>query len=193
MASRSIRPWYGCSSPIEQDVQNCRRDLPMAAILLALLSDEPVAGLTWLPVHGPAILRIGGAAVRDNGIAQPPLTPPGLADSIVPVSRRSTSSHARTGSRTLSLRNHNWQNPQAKEIYDCGCRATGVDPSPTSLPGSSMAPSVSATTSGTTRQVSPGPRRGRRRDRPDRCAVDTHIEIRAGRSAGRAMNECWKS
>lgn len=59
---------------------------PMAAILLALLSDgEPVAGLTWLPFMGQRYSALVGQPFRDNGIAQPPLASPGLADSIVGI------------------------------------------------------------------------------------------------------------
>lgn len=59
---------------------------PMAAILLGLLRDgEPVAGLTWLPFTGQRYTALLGEPFRDNGVAQPPLGSPTLADSIVGI------------------------------------------------------------------------------------------------------------
>ncbi|MDV3129259.1 inositol monophosphatase family protein [Mycobacterium sp. 21AC1] len=59
---------------------------PMAAILLGLLRDgEPVAGLTWLPFTGQRYTALLGEPLRDNGVAQPPLGSPTLADSIVGI------------------------------------------------------------------------------------------------------------
>jgi myo-inositol-1(or 4)-monophosphatase len=57
---------------------------PMAAILLGLLRDgEPVAGLTWIPFTGDRYTAVEGGPLYANGIAQPPLGSPALADSIV--------------------------------------------------------------------------------------------------------------
>lgn len=57
---------------------------PMAAILLGLLRDgEPVAGLTWVPFTGDRYTAIIGGPLYANGVAQPPLGSPSLADSIV--------------------------------------------------------------------------------------------------------------
>ncbi len=57
---------------------------PMAAILLGLLRDgEPVAGLTWLPFTGQRYTAVQSNPLYVNGIAQPPLGSPTLADSIV--------------------------------------------------------------------------------------------------------------
>jgi myo-inositol-1(or 4)-monophosphatase len=57
---------------------------PMAAILLGLLRDgEPVAGLTWLPFTGDRYTAVVGGPLYANGLAQPPLGSPTLADSII--------------------------------------------------------------------------------------------------------------
>lgn len=59
---------------------------PMAAILLGLLRDgEPVAGLTWLPFTSQRYTAMLGNPLYVNGIAQPSLASPTLADSIVGI------------------------------------------------------------------------------------------------------------
>jgi myo-inositol-1(or 4)-monophosphatase len=57
---------------------------PMAAILLGLLHDgQPVAGLTWLPFTGQRYTAVDGGPLYVDGVAQQPLRPVGLAESIV--------------------------------------------------------------------------------------------------------------
>src|SRR6478735_5563808 len=59
---------------------------PMAAILLGLLRDgEPVAGLTWLPFTDQRFSAVVGGPLYVNGVAQAPLSPPKLADSITGI------------------------------------------------------------------------------------------------------------
>lgn len=59
---------------------------PMAAILLGLLRDgEPVAGLTWLPFTDQRYSAVIGGPLYVNGVAQPPLSAPKLADSITGI------------------------------------------------------------------------------------------------------------
>ncbi|MGK2882497.1 MAG: inositol monophosphatase family protein [Mycobacterium sp.] len=56
----------------------------MAAILLGLLRDgEPVAGLTWLPFTDQRYTAVVGGPLYANGVAQPPLEPVALADTLV--------------------------------------------------------------------------------------------------------------
>jgi myo-inositol-1(or 4)-monophosphatase len=63
---------------------NYAAGLPTAAILLALVRDgEPVAGLTWLPFTDQRFTAVVGEPLYVNGVAQPPLEPVGLADSLV--------------------------------------------------------------------------------------------------------------
>src|SRR5436305_4819811 len=60
---------------------------PLAAILLGLVRDGvPVLGLTWVPFTGERFVGIVGEPLRSNGVAQPPLQPAELADSVVGVS-----------------------------------------------------------------------------------------------------------
>jgi myo-inositol-1(or 4)-monophosphatase len=69
---------------------------PMAAILLGLLRDgEPVAGLTWLPFMDERHTAILGEPVYRNGVAQPRLASPTLADSIVGVGTFNAGSRGR--------------------------------------------------------------------------------------------------
>src|SRR5262245_61529688 len=59
---------------------------PLAAILLGLLRDgEPVAGLTWLPFLDQGYTATIDGPLMFNGVAQPPLEPVELADSIVGI------------------------------------------------------------------------------------------------------------
>lgn len=59
---------------------------PMAAILLGLLRDgEPVAGLTWVPFTDQRYSAVVGGPLYVNGVAQPPLSTPKLADSITGI------------------------------------------------------------------------------------------------------------
>ena len=69
---------------------------PMAAILLGLLRDgEPVAGLTWLPFMGQRYTAVLGEPVYRNGVAQPRLDSPALADSIVGIGTFNADSRGR--------------------------------------------------------------------------------------------------
>lgn len=59
---------------------------PVAAILLGLLRHgEPVAGLTWLPFTGQRYTAVAGEPLISNGVAQPPLQPAEMADSIIGI------------------------------------------------------------------------------------------------------------
>ncbi|HEU0192348.1 MAG TPA: inositol monophosphatase family protein [Mycobacterium sp.] len=59
---------------------------PMAAILLGLLRDGvPVAGLTWLPFTDQRYTAVSGGPLITNGVAQHPLRPAQLAESLVGV------------------------------------------------------------------------------------------------------------
>ena len=59
---------------------------PMAAILLGLLREgEPVAGLTWLPFTDQRYTAVVGGPLVSNGVPQPPLASPELADSIIGI------------------------------------------------------------------------------------------------------------
>ncbi|RDH76614.1 inositol monophosphatase [Mycolicibacterium moriokaense] len=72
--------------PIDGTI-NYAAGLPTAAILLALLRDgEPVAGLTWLPFINQRFVAVAGKPLYANGVAQPPLQPATLADSVVGTS-----------------------------------------------------------------------------------------------------------
>jgi myo-inositol-1(or 4)-monophosphatase len=63
---------------------NYAAGLPTAAILLALVRDgEPVAGLTWMPFTGQRFTAVVGKPLYANDVAQPPLQPAKLADSVV--------------------------------------------------------------------------------------------------------------
>jgi myo-inositol-1(or 4)-monophosphatase len=69
---------------------------PMAAILLGLLRDgEPVAGLTWLPFTDQRYTAVVGQPLYCNGIAQPPLAPAELANSIVGIGTFNVDSRGR--------------------------------------------------------------------------------------------------
>jgi myo-inositol-1(or 4)-monophosphatase len=73
---------------------------PMAAILLGLVRDgEPVAGLTWVPFTGERYTGIVGKPLYSNGVAQPPLEPAELGDSIVGVSTFNVDSRGRVPGR----------------------------------------------------------------------------------------------
>jgi myo-inositol-1(or 4)-monophosphatase len=73
---------------------------PMAAILLGLLrGGEPVAGLTWVPFTGERFTAVAGKPLLSNGVEQPPLQPPKLADSIVGVSTFNVDSRGRVPGR----------------------------------------------------------------------------------------------
>ena len=72
--------------PIDGTI-NYAAGLPTAAILLALVRDgEPVAGLTWLPFTDQRFTAVIGKPLYANGVAQPPLEPATLADSVVGTS-----------------------------------------------------------------------------------------------------------
>jgi myo-inositol-1(or 4)-monophosphatase len=59
---------------------------PLAAMLLGLLRDgEPVAGLTWLPFLDQRYAATINGPLQFNGVAQPPLEPAELAESIVGI------------------------------------------------------------------------------------------------------------
>lgn len=59
---------------------------PMAAILLGLLNDgNPVAGLTWLPFTDQRYTAVEGGPLYANGVAQPPLRPAQMVDSIIGI------------------------------------------------------------------------------------------------------------
>ncbi len=59
---------------------------PMAAILLGLLREgEPVAGLTWLPFTDQRYTAVVGGPLVSNGVPQPRLASPELADSIIGI------------------------------------------------------------------------------------------------------------
>ena len=59
---------------------------PLAAILLGLMRDgEPVAGLTWLPFTGQRYTAIAGGPLIRNGVAQPPLTPSDVTESLIGI------------------------------------------------------------------------------------------------------------
>lgn len=63
---------------------NYAAGLPTAAILLALVRDgEPVAGLTWLPFTDQRYTAVVGKPLNANGVAQPPLKPARVADSVI--------------------------------------------------------------------------------------------------------------
>ncbi len=65
---------------------NYAAGLPTAAILLGLLRDGvPVAGLTWLPFTDQRYTAVVGGPLYVNGIAQRPLEPAELDQSIVAV------------------------------------------------------------------------------------------------------------
>ena len=73
---------------------------PMAAILLGLVRHgEPVAGLTWLPFTGERFTGIVGKPLQNNGAPLPPLSPAGLADSIVGVGTFNVDSRGRVPGR----------------------------------------------------------------------------------------------
>lgn len=59
---------------------------PMAAILLGLLRDgDPVAGLTWLPFVDQRYTAVQGGPLYFNGVEQPRLDPPDMAQSIIGI------------------------------------------------------------------------------------------------------------
>ena len=72
--------------PIDGTI-NYAAGLPTAAILLGLVRDgEPVAGLTWLPFTDTRFTAVVGKPLYTNGVAQPPLQPTVLSDSVVGTS-----------------------------------------------------------------------------------------------------------
>ncbi len=69
---------------------------PVAAILLGLLRDgEPIAGLTWLPFTDQRYSAVVGGPLYANGIAQQPLRPAVLGDSIVGIGTFNVDSRGR--------------------------------------------------------------------------------------------------
>lgn len=69
---------------------------PIAAILLGLLRDgEPIAGLTWLPFADQRYTAVVGGPLYANGIAQEPLRPAALGDSIVGIGTFNVDSRGR--------------------------------------------------------------------------------------------------
>lgn len=63
---------------------NYSAGLPMAGILLGLLyEDEPVAGLTWLPMLNERISAVKGGPLYRNNDPQPPLESAELREAIV--------------------------------------------------------------------------------------------------------------
>jgi myo-inositol-1(or 4)-monophosphatase len=78
-------PWVWVLDPVDGTF-NYAAGSPMAAILLGLLHDgDPVAGLTWLPFTGERYTAVAGGPLVKNGVPQPPLTPIGLAESIIGI------------------------------------------------------------------------------------------------------------
>jgi myo-inositol-1(or 4)-monophosphatase len=72
--------------PIDGTI-NYAAGLPTAAILLGLVRDgQPVAGLTWLPFTDTRFTAVVGKPLYTNGVAQPPLQPTVLSDSVVGTS-----------------------------------------------------------------------------------------------------------
>jgi myo-inositol-1(or 4)-monophosphatase len=87
---------------------NYAAGLPLAGILLGLLRDgEPVAGLTWMPFTNERFTGVVGGGLRCNGIAQPPLAPAALADSVVGVGTFNIDSRGRfPGPYRLAILEH---------------------------------------------------------------------------------------
>jgi len=78
-------PWVWVLDPVDGTF-NYAAGSPLAAILLGLLHDgDPVAGLTWLPFTGERYTAVAGGPVVKNGVPRPPLTPTGLAESIIGI------------------------------------------------------------------------------------------------------------
>lgn len=88
-------PWVWVLDPVDGTF-NYAAGSPMAAILLGLLHHgEPVAGLTWLPFTGQRYTAVLGGPLVRNDVAQPPLTPRELADSIIGVGTFNADSRGR--------------------------------------------------------------------------------------------------
>jgi myo-inositol-1(or 4)-monophosphatase len=88
-------PWVWVLDPIDGTF-NYAAGSPMAAILLGLLHDgDPVAGLTWLPFVDERYIAVAGGPLLKNGVAQPPLAPVALADSLIGVGTFSADSRGR--------------------------------------------------------------------------------------------------
>ena len=113
----------------------------MAAILLGLLRDgEPVAGLTWLPFTGERYTAVVGEPLYANGVAQPPLKPPTLADSIVGIGTFNVDSRGRVPG---PLPARGAREPEPRSARGCGCTAPPASTWRTPRPECSAAQSVS--------------------------------------------------
>jgi myo-inositol-1(or 4)-monophosphatase len=88
-------PWVWVLDPIDGTF-NYAAGSPIAAILLGLMHDgDPVAGLTWVPFTGQRYTAVAGGPLVKNGVAQPPLEPAGLADSIIGIGTFNVDSRGR--------------------------------------------------------------------------------------------------
>lgn len=88
-------PWVWVLDPIDGTF-NYAAGSPIAGILLGLMHNgDPVAGLTWLPFTGERYTAVAGGGLFKNGVAQPPLEPAELANSMIGIGTFNADSRGR--------------------------------------------------------------------------------------------------